>query len=92
MQKHQHGIAALDAKYTQDLADVQAHINLPEHDAAVGKRRLLFNAQSGKNSTASATSLDDTISLRLTDAAESGCKSRIMACNSLCAKACSLCE
>lgn len=27
MQKHQHDIAALDAKYTQNLADVQAHIN-----------------------------------------------------------------
>lgn len=70
MQKRQRDVAALDAKYTQELEDAKTNINQLERDVAAGNRRLQLNARCGKNSTASATILDDATSPRLTDTAE----------------------
>ncbi|EOC1534792.1 lysis protein [Cronobacter turicensis] len=70
MQQRQRDVAALDAKYTQELEDAKANINQLERDVATGKRRLQLNAMCRKNGAASATSLDDATSPRLTDAAE----------------------
>ncbi|WP_076734914.1 lysis system i-spanin subunit Rz, partial [Cronobacter sakazakii] len=44
MQTRQRDVAALDAKYTQELADAQSTINQLERDVATGKRRLQLNA------------------------------------------------
>ncbi|YCI80358.1 lysis protein [Enterobacteriaceae bacterium] len=70
MQQRQRDVAALDAKYTQELEDAKANINQLERDVATGKRRLQLNAECRKNSTASPSSMDDATSPRLTDAAE----------------------
>lgn len=70
MQKRQRDVAALDAKYTKDLADAKANINQLERDVADGKRRLQLNATCGKNGATSSPSMDDATSPRLTDAAQ----------------------
>ena len=70
MQKRQRDVAALDAKYTQELEDAKANINQLERDVAAGKRRLQLRATCGKNGAASTTSMDDATSPGLTDAAE----------------------
>ncbi|MDY0970139.1 lysis protein [Siccibacter turicensis] len=70
MQKRQRDVAALDAKYTQELEDAKANINQLERDVTDGKRRLHLNARCRKNSAASTTSLDDATSPRLTDSAQ----------------------
>ncbi|MDY0972585.1 lysis protein [Siccibacter turicensis] len=70
MQKRQRDVAALDAKYTQELEDAKANINQLERDVVAGKRRLQLNARCGKDSATSTTSMDDANSARLTDAAE----------------------
>lgn len=69
MQTRQRDVAALDAKYTQELADAQENINQLERDVATGKRRLQLNATC-KNSATGSTGLDDDASARLTDSAE----------------------
>ena len=69
MQTRQRDVAALDAKYTQELADAQENINQLERDVATGKRRLQLNATCKSNSTTS-TGMDDAVSARLTDSAE----------------------
>ncbi|ELY2859470.1 lysis protein [Cronobacter sakazakii] len=69
MQTRQRDVAALDAKYTQELADAQSTINQLERDVATGKRRLQLNATCTKQST-TATGVDDAASPRLSDAAE----------------------
>ena len=70
MQTRQRDVAALDAKYTGELADAKATIDQLERDVAAGKRRLQLNATCPANGTASATGLDDATGPRLTDAAE----------------------
>jgi len=70
MQTRQRDVAALDAKYTGELADAQETIELLEHDVAAGRKRLRLNATCPENGTASATSMDDGTGPRLTDAAE----------------------
>ncbi|EHM0714239.1 lysis protein [Escherichia coli] len=69
MQNRQRDVAALDAKYTQELADAQENINQLERDVATGKRRLQLNATCKNNSTTS-SGMDDAASARLTDSAE----------------------
>lgn len=69
MQTRQRDVAALDAKYTQELADAQENINQLEHDVAAGKRRLQLNATCKNNATGTA-GMDDVASARLTDSAE----------------------
>lgn len=70
MQTRQRDVAALDAKYTGELADAQETIDQLEHDVAAGRKRLRLNATCTANGTASATSMDDGSAPRLTDAAE----------------------
>ncbi|PPC64151.1 lysis protein [Pantoea sp. ICBG 1758] len=70
MQARQRDVAALDAKYTQELADAQASIDQLERDVATGKRRLQLNAKCPAINTTSTASVDDAASAGLTDAAE----------------------
>ncbi|EFH7974170.1 lysis protein [Escherichia coli] len=70
MQTRQRDIAALDAKYTGELADAYQTIAQLERDVAAGRKRLRLNATCTANGTASATSMDDGSGPRLTDAAE----------------------
>ncbi|WP_144817363.1 lysis protein [Enterobacter sp. DE0047] len=70
MQTRQRDVAALDAKYTGELADAQANIDQLERDVAAGRKRLRLNATCTANGTASATGVDDGSGPRLTDAAE----------------------
>ena len=52
MQRRQNSVAALDAKYTKELADAKATIDQLQHDVATGKRRLQLNATCQKDTTA----------------------------------------
>ena len=70
MQVRQRDVAALDAKYTGELADAKATIDQLERDVATGKRRLQLNARCTTNGATSTTSLDDGTGPRLTDSAE----------------------
>lgn len=70
MQTRQRDVAALDAKYTKELADAQENIDQLERDVAAGRKRLRLNATCPANGTASTTSVDDGTSPRLTDSAE----------------------
>lgn len=70
MQVRQRDVAALDAKYTKELADAQATIDQLERDVASGKRRLQLNATCTKQSASGAAGMDDATSPGLTDTAE----------------------
>lgn len=70
MQVRQRDVAALDAKYTKELADAQATIDQLHDDVASGKRRLQLNATCTKQSATGTTSMDDAASPGLTDSAE----------------------
>jgi len=61
MQTRQRDVAALDEKYTKELADAKATIDQLHDDVATGKRRLQLNATCPKQSaTATGTaSMDD---------------------------------
>ncbi|ALB67167.1 lysis protein [Cronobacter dublinensis] len=65
METRQRDVAALDAKYTQELADAQSTINQLERDVATGKRRLQLNATCKSNSTGT-TGMDDASTAELT--------------------------
>lgn len=70
MQTRQRDVAALDEKYTKELADAKATIDQLQRDVATGKRRLQLNATCTKQSASGTTSMDDAVSPRLTDAAQ----------------------
>lgn len=70
MQVRQRDVAALDAKYTKELADAQATIDLLHDDVATGKRRLQLNAKCPATNATGTAGLDDATSPRLADAAE----------------------
>ena len=70
MHVRQRDVAALDAKYTKELADAQENINQLERDVDAGRKRLQINARCPKNGAASTTSVDDAAGPRLIDAAE----------------------
>ncbi|MDI6634351.1 lysis protein [Pantoea dispersa] len=69
MTVRQHAVAALDEKYTKELASAQATIDQLQRDVASGKRRLQLNATCTKQS-ATPTGVDDAASPGLTDSAE----------------------
>ena len=69
MTVRQRDVAALDAKYTKELASAQATIDQLQRDVASGKRRLQLNATCTKQSAIS-TGVDDAASPGLTDSAE----------------------
>ncbi|EFB3216153.1 lysis protein [Escherichia coli] len=70
MQTRQRDVAALDAKYTGELADAKATIDQLERDVASGKRRLQLNARCTANGTTSTGGMVDASGPRLTDSAE----------------------
>lgn len=70
MQIRQRDVAALDEKYTKELAYAKATINQLHDGVATGKRRLQLNATCTKQSATGTSSLDDAASYRLTDSAQ----------------------
>ena len=70
MTTRQRDVAALDVKYTQDLADAKATIDQLERDVATGKRRLQLNAKCPANGATSAGSMGNASTPRLTESAE----------------------
>lgn len=70
MKVRQRDVAALDAKYTGELADAKAIIDQLERDVAIGKRRLQLNARCPANGAAGTGGVGDASSPRLTDAAQ----------------------
>ncbi len=70
MTTRQRDVAALDAKYTKDLADAKKQLDDLQRCVRTGKCGLRINAKCPANGTASATGLDDETGPRLTDAAE----------------------
>ncbi|EIZ6121472.1 TPA: lysis protein [Salmonella enterica] len=73
MQTRQRDVAALDAKYTKELADAQNQIDALERDVAAGRRRLYVNATCSAVSTGKSTStarMDNAASPRLADSAQ----------------------
>jgi prophage endopeptidase len=69
MQRRQKSVAALDAKYTKELADAKATIDQLKHDVTAGKRRLQLNATC-QNDTSGTASVDDAARPRLIDSAQ----------------------
>lgn len=70
MQTRQRDVAALDAKYTGELADAQAENDRLRADVVAGKRRLQIAATCSKDETTGASGLADGSSPRLTADAE----------------------
>ncbi|MBF8466281.1 lysis protein [Klebsiella oxytoca] len=66
MTTRQRDVAALDAKYTGELADAKATIDQLERDVASGKRRLQLNARCTKGGAASSPGVDDETTSELT--------------------------
>lgn len=70
MTVRQRDVAALDAKYTGELADAKAENDRLRADVVAGKRKLQLKATCTPNGTPGTTSLDDGSSPRLTADAE----------------------
>ncbi|ASN68759.1 hypothetical protein 7F4_11 [uncultured Caudovirales phage] len=70
MQTRQRDVAALDEKYTKELANAKATIDQLHDDVVTGKRRLQLNATCAKQSASGTASMDDAASARLTDTAQ----------------------
>ncbi|HEJ7993993.1 TPA: lysis protein [Serratia liquefaciens] len=70
MATRQHDVAALDAKYTGELADAKATIDQLERDVAIGKRRLQLNAKCPSNVATVTGGMGDASAPRLVDSAE----------------------
>ncbi|ELX0899421.1 lysis protein [Salmonella enterica] len=73
MQTRQRDVAALDAKYTKELADAKAENDALRDDVAAGRRRLHVNAtcpavQAGKSTAA--PGVDNAARPRLADSAQ----------------------
>lgn len=66
----QRDVAALDAKYTKELADAKKQLDDLQRCVRDGKCGLRVNARCPANGATSTGSLDDASSPRLTDAAE----------------------
>lgn len=72
MQQRQREVAALDAKYTKELADARAENENLRADVAAGRKRLRVNATcvSTTDKTTGTASMDNAARPRLADAAE----------------------
>lgn len=70
MQVRQRDVAALDAKYTGELANAQATIDQLERDVAAGKRRLRVAATCPADGSPTSGGVGDGTSPRLTDSAQ----------------------
>ena len=73
MQMRQRDVAALDAKYTKELADAKAENDALRDDVAAGRRRLHIKAvcQSVREAT-TASGVDNAASPRLADNCQNG--------------------
>ena len=69
MQMRQRDVAALDAKYTKELADAKAE-NDAHDDVAAGRRRLHIKAVCQSVEATTASGVDNAASPRLADTAE----------------------
>lgn len=70
MTTRQRDVAALDAKYTQDLADAKKQLDDLQRCVRDGKCGLRINAKCPANGTTGSGSLGDASSPRLTDSAQ----------------------
>ncbi|MGG6062059.1 lysis protein [Salmonella enterica] len=72
MTKRQRDVAALDAKYTKELADAKAENDALRDDVAVGRRRLYVNATcpAAVRKATAAPGMDNAASATLTANAE----------------------
>ncbi|HAV1633658.1 TPA: lysis protein [Enterobacter hormaechei subsp. steigerwaltii] len=70
MLTRQRDVAALDAKYTGELADAKETIERLHSDVIAGRKRLQLNANCPTNGATSTGGLGDASSPRLTDSAE----------------------
>ena len=70
MQTRQRDVAALDAKYTGELADAKETIERLHSDVIAGRKRLQLNAKCPANGTTGTGGMGDATSPRLTDSAE----------------------
>ncbi|HEP0949043.1 TPA: lysis protein [Enterobacter roggenkampii] len=70
MQTRQRDAAALDAKYTGELADAKDIIERLHSDVIAGRKRLQLNANCPANGATGTGGLGDASSPRLTDSAE----------------------
>ncbi|EUL63065.1 hypothetical protein P838_04400 [Enterobacter hormaechei] len=70
MQTRQRDVAALDAKYTGELADAKETIERLHSDVIAGRKRLQLNANCPTNGATSAGGMGDASGPRLTDSAE----------------------
>ena len=70
MQMRQRDVAALDAKYTKELADAKAENDALRDDVAAGRRRLHIKAVCQSVREATASGVDNATSPRLADTAE----------------------
>jgi len=72
IQRRQQSVAAIDARYTKDLADAQKTISDLRRDVDSGAKRLRISAKCDRPvyGKSSATRVDDDVSPRLTDAAQ----------------------
>ena len=70
MQMRQRDVAALDAKYTKELADAKAENDALRDDVAAGRRRLHIKAVCQPREATTASGVDNAASPRLADTAE----------------------
>ena len=70
MQTRQRDVAALDTKYTKELADAKSQLEDLQRCVSTGKCGLHLNARCPANGTAGASSMGDASGPRLTDSAE----------------------
>ena len=70
MQMRQRDVAALDAKYTKELADAKAENDALRDDVAAGRRRLHIKQSVSQCVTTTASGVDNAASPRLADTAE----------------------
>lgn len=70
MQMRQRDVAALDAKYTKELADAKAENDVLRDDVAAGRRRLHIKAVCQSVREATTASGVDNAASRLADTAE----------------------
>ncbi|EFB2450676.1 lysis protein [Escherichia coli] len=70
MQARQRDVAALDAKYTGELADAKETIERLHSDVIAGRKRLQLNANCPANGATGTSGVGDASGPRLTDSAE----------------------
>lgn len=70
MQTRQRDVAALDTKYTKELADAKAKLDALQQCVSSGKCGLRLNATCSKGSSTKAGSMGDDATARLNDSAQ----------------------